>query len=327
MPRHRKGKRYGMESSMLQIGVQTKNVVKDAYPAEGFAMLKRAGFSCADFSLNGYLLNTALYQSKINTFFDRSVQELEEFFTPHKQGAKAAGIQISQMHMPYPVYVPSGTKEVNEYLQKKAAPKSMHVCAFLECPYIVIHGFKLAYFLGSEEQEWAQTERFIDSIAPMAKEMGITICLENLYDGIGGHLIEGPCCDAKKAVERIERINEKYQAEVLGFCFDTGHANLAGIDFEKFITTLGGCLKVLHMHDNDGISDLHQIPFTFTKTRENKSSTDWEGFVRGLRNIRFRGTLSFETAPVLTAFPDVMKQDVLGFIARIGEYLAKSIFP
>lgn len=309
----------------MRIGVQTKNVVNDEHPEEGFAMLKRAGFSCADFSLNGYLLNTDIYQASLNRFFDAPISELERFFTPHKMGAQAAGIAINQMHMPYPVYVPTGEEEVNNYLWREVAPKSMAVCAFLECPYIVIHGLKLARFLGSEEKEWERTENFIDSIAPMAKEMGITICIENLYDGIGGHLVEGPCCDAIKAVERIDRINGKYQAEILGFCFDTGHANLVGIDFEGFITVLGNRLKVLHIHDNDGISDLHQIPFTFTRTRENRSSTDWEGFVRGLKNIDFQGTLSFETAPVLTAFPEVMKEDALGFIARIGMYFAGEI--
>lgn len=307
---------------MIGIGVQTKNVINDDCPEEGFGMLKRAGFSCADFSLNGYLLNTSLYRSELNNFFDKSVQELEHFFAPHKQGAKAAGITINQMHMPYPVYVPKADKEINDYLWNQVAPKSMAVCAFLGCRYIVIHGFKLAHFLGSEELEWQETSKFIDYIAPLAKEMGITICMENLYDSIGGHLVEGPCCNAKKAAERIDYFNDKYGAEVLGFCFDVGHANIVGIDFERFITTLGGRLKVLHIHDNDGISDLHQIPFTFTKTRENLPSTDWDGFIRGIRNIKFDKVLSFETAPVLTAFPEPMKQDVLGFIADIGAYFS-----
>lgn len=310
---------------MVGIGVQTKNVIDDNYPEEGFAVLKQAGFSCADFSLNGYLLNSSLYQGELNDFFDRSVQELEHFFAPHKAGAQAAGIRIQQMHMPYPVYVPTGSRELNEYLWREVAPKSMAVCAYLECPYIVIHGFKLARFLGSEEKEWEQTERFIDSIAPYAKETGIMICIENLYDGVGGHLLEGPCCDAGKAAERIDRINDKYHAEVLGFCFDTGHANLVGLDMEKFITKLGHRLKVLHIHDNDGIMDLHQIPFTFTKTRENKVSTDWDGFIRGLKNIHYDKVLNFETAPVLTAFPEVMKRDVLAFIARIGKYFEGEI--
>ena len=100
---------------------------------------------------------------------------------------------------------------------------------------------------------------------------------------------------------------------------------LFSVDFENFITMLGSRLKVLHIHDNDGIADLHQIPFTFTRTRENKSSTDWEGFIRGLRTIHFDNVLSFETAPVLSAFPKEMRQDVLRFISRTGRYFGERI--
>lgn len=310
---------------MLEIGVQTKNVIYDKNPLEGFLMLKEAGFSCCDFSLNGYLTNKDIYASEPNGFFNRGTEELKEFFTPHKRAAKKAGIRINQMHMPYPVFVPGASVELNSYLWNEVAPKSMEICAFLECPYIVIHGFKLARFLGSEQAEWDETAGFIDSIALFAKEHEITICIENLYDSVGGHIVEGPGCDERKAAQRIDYFNDKYGSEVLGFCFDTGHANLVGIDFEKFTGTLGKRLKVLHIHDNDGISDLHQIPFTFTKTRENMTSTDWEGFVKGLRNINFNGVLSFETAPVLNAFPDEMKADVLSFIAKTGRYFMNSI--
>lgn len=307
---------------MHEIGVQTKNVVTDDRPEEGFALLKQTGFSNADFSLNGYLLNTDLYRSRTNAFFNQTELELERFFKPHREAARAAGITINQMHMPYPIYVPNGRGELNEYLWSVVAPKSMKVCAFFGCPYLVVHGFKLARYLGSEDAEWAETARFLESLAPMAKELGITICIENLYDGIGGHLVEGPCCDARKAVERIDRMNEKYQAQILGYCFDTGHGNIVGLDFECFLATLGDRLKVLHIHDNDGTRDLHQIPFVFARTRENLPSTDWDGFLRGLRAAHFAGVLSFETAPVLTSFPPELKQDALAVIAKIGKYFS-----
>lgn len=310
---------------MTKIGVQTKGVIDDASPGEGFGLLKRTGFSCADFSLNAYLTNISLYQNEKNNFFDKSDAELEKYFSEHKSSARENNIIINQLHMPYPLYVPRGEGWLNDYLWNTVAPKSMKICAFLGCPYIVVHGFKLQRFLGTEELEWQETERFLDSLVPLAKELGITICIENLYTSVAGHLIEGPGCNAKKAAERIDRFNEKYHAEVLGFCFDTGHANLVGLDMEDFITTLGPRLKVLHIHDNDGIADLHQIPFTFTKTRENKVSTDWDGFVRGLKNIHFDKVLSFETAPVLTSFPSEMKEEVLEFIAKIGQYFSGKI--
>lgn len=310
---------------MLEIGVQTKSIVCDEDPAAGFLLMKEAGFSCGDFSLNAYLTNLSLYRQERNDFFDRSEAELEEFFAPHKEGARKAGIRVNQMHMPYPNYVPNGQKKLNDYLWNVVAPKSMKICAFFGCPYIVVHGFKLAKQLGSEEREWQKTESFLHFLAPMAKELGITICIENVYGQSGGHIVEGPCCDARKAVERIDRINEAYGAQVLGFCFDTGHGNLVGLDFRDFIRILGYRLKVLHIHDNDGEGDLHQIPFTFTKTRENTASTDWEGFIRGLKGIGFDGVLSFETAPVLSSFPEGMKKEVLAFIARIGNYFREQI--
>lgn len=91
-------------------------------------------------------------------------------------------------------------------------------------------------------------------------------------------------------------------------------------DFFSFLSALGNRLKVLHIHDNDGRADLHQLPFTFTRTRENVTSTDWEGFLDGLGAICFDGVLSFETAPVLKSFPEAMKDDALSMIAKIGRY-------
>lgn len=309
----------------LSVGVQSKDIVFDECPIEGFEMMRHAGFSSCDFSLNSYLTNTLLYSMEINDFFSQPMPELETFFTPHKEAAATAGVKINQMHLPYPSYIPNAAEETNNYLMRTVAPKSLKICAFFNCPYIVVHGFKLAMELGSEAAEWARTEAFLDSLAPLAKELGITICMENIYTNIGKHIIEGPCCDAKKAAARIDRMNEKYGAEVLGFCFDTGHANLIGLDFEDFITTLGSRLKVLHIHDNDSIGDLHQIPFPFTKSRENISATDWDGFIRGLQKIRFDGVLSFETAPALSSFPMMLKQDVLHFIAQIGNYFMAEI--
>lgn len=310
---------------MLKVGVQTKNAIHHENPGTGFEDLRQAGFSCVDFSLNSYLLNKTLYKKECNTFFDKTDRELEEYFRPMKEAAAAAGIVINQMHMPYPNYVPDGSRQLNDYLRNVMSPKSMRLCHYLDCPYIVIHGLKLARYLGSEQAEWEMTEDYLESLAPLAKELGITMCVENIYTSVGSHIIEGPCCDAVKAAQRIDRMNEKFGAEVLGFCFDTGHANLVGIDFEKFITTLGSRLKVLHIHDNDTVFDLHQIPFTFTKTRENKPATDWDGFIKGLRAIHFDKTLSFETAPVLDSFPQEMRKNVLSFIAGIGRYFAEKI--
>lgn len=53
---------------MLEIGVQSRNVVEDSCPEKGFRLLKNVGFSCTDFSLNSYLTNKDLYEGKVNAF-------------------------------------------------------------------------------------------------------------------------------------------------------------------------------------------------------------------------------------------------------------------
>ena len=97
------------------------------------------------------------------------------------------------------------------------------------------------------------------------------------------------------------------------------------MDFYEFITVLKHRLKVLHIHDNDGIYDLHHLPFTFTRNRENQSTTDWSGFIKALKDIKFDGVLNFETAPVLTSFPEQLKPQVLKFIVDIGKYFISEI--
>lgn len=310
---------------MLETSVQTRHIIDDNNPLPGFMMIKKAGFDCVDFSLNDYLKNKDIYNNTLNSFFGRSLENLFEYFTPIKEAAKEAGIRIHQMHMPYPNYVPTAIPKVNDFLLNEMAPKSMEICNFLDCKYIVVHGIKSREFVGSEEAEWQQTEDFLHHILPIAKKYGIVICIENLYAGNANHFVEGPCCNAVKAVKRIEKINAQYDAEVLGFCFDTGHANLVGIEFESFLMTLGKHVKVLHIHDNDGVKDLHQMPFTFTRTRDNKPSTDWDGFLRALVFCDYRGTLNFETSPIIDSFPDELKEDALHMLSKIGEYFAGKI--
>lgn len=235
------------------------------------------------------------------------------------------GIKINQMRMPYPVCIPDMTPEINDYLIYTVASKCMEICAFFGCPYIVVSGFNAARGLGGDGIAWEWTEKLLESLALMARELKITICIENSCINIGKHIPECSCWNAENVVIYIDHMNEKYDAEILGFCFDTGHATLSGIDFEDFIMKLGEHLKVLHIHDNDGGGDLHQIPFTCVRDGENISSTDWEGFIRGLRKIHFDKVLSFDIASSLSAFPWKMKQDVLRFTAQIGGYFAGEI--
>ena len=65
---------------------------------------------------------------------------------------------------------------------------------------------------------------------------------------------------------------DNYGADYLGICYDSGHGNFlegSGLDWleprkERLIS--------LHLHDNDGASDQHKIPFT--------GIVDWDRLTR-----------------------------------------------
>ena len=46
----------------------------------------------------------------------------------------------------------------------------------------------------------------------------------------------------------------------IGFCLDTGHAVLSGLDLEAKIRAAGGRLLSTHIASNDGLSDRHWLP-------------------------------------------------------------------
>ena len=225
------------------------------------------------------------------------------------------------MHAPYPVFVPGpGREQQNAYTMENVIPKSFLFAGFMEIPYMVIHPWKLQYHLGKE----VETERnfeYFRSLIDMARENDVVICLENLYEGQAGRIVEGVCADPHDAAALIDRLNDAAGEERFGFCLDTGHMNLVGRDSYEMVTTLGHRLKILHIHDNDGIGDLHQMPFTFRTKGVADLGVDWDGFICGLRDIGFDGTLSFETFPCMNSFPTPMKEQALKTIAEIGAYI------
>lgn len=307
---------------MRKIGTQSRLLLGNKAEEKEFKRIKAAGFDCIDFNLDRFLPNNLIYKGEINHFFDRSIEELVTFFGEYYDMALAQGLEYSQAHAPYPLYVP-GREGDREYLHM-VAEKSIAICGALHAPYIVIHPFKLSSSSGKKE-EYRENIDFFKSLIPFSKEHGVKICLENLYESFGGRLCEGVCTDPYQTVEYLDELNRAAGQECFAFCLDTGHANLFGKNMKEMIRILGHRLQVLHIHDNDGVGDLHQLPFTFTKELAGESNTDWNGFLHGLKDVGYRGVLSFETFGALQCFPEELHGSVLRMVADIGRYWASKL--
>lgn len=306
---------------MLKVGVQTKGILPDMPVDKGFQFIKDAGFEKVDLSIDTFLKNSDLYAGNVNRFFDASVEDLLVYFNDYRIAMEKVGISPSQMHAPYPVNV-LGRGKQNEYMQGNVIPKNILIAEFLGVPWMVVHPFKMQYVYG-KDVERAKNIEYFKMLIPLLKQCNVGICFENLYEGIGQRIVEGVCADPDDAIWYLDTLNDYAGEELFGFCLDTGHLQLVKRDPYEFITKLGSRLKVLHIHENDAIGDLHQMPYTFG-TNESEGQV-WDRIYKGLKHIKFDGTLSFETFPTMNSFPKGMSASVLKTICSIGEYMAERI--
>lgn len=306
---------------MNKIGVQSTGSIIQGDIEAGYRRIKEAGFDCVDFNFDEYLHCTMVERGEINAVLDRPVEEVWEDFKMHKRAAAECGLIFEQMHAPFPLRQ-KGADEVNAKMLR-IKKNCIDICARMGGRYLVVHPVTLAYACSKREEHDFNMEMYQELI-PMAKKCGIVICLENMFIDQKAHLTEGACSDFVEAAAWIDELNGIAGEEIFGFCFDVGHANILGKNLYQSVLALGGRLKILHIHDNDGVSDLHTMPYTFARSW-NPAATDWEGFLRGLREIKYEGVINFETFRCMESFPGELHPFVLRLLAEMGRYFSAQI--
>lgn len=302
----------------MNVGVQTKGILPEMGLEEGVALIANAGFERVDFNLDTFLKNSDVYAGKINKFFDADSESLLAYFDEYKKAFEEHGIKPSQMHAPYPILVPT-RGDVTDYMQETVIPKSIAIAGMMEIPWVVMHPFKLQYTYGIDAER-AMNLKYFESLIPLLKAYNVGVCVENLYEAVGGRITEGTCADPQDAVYYVDTLNHLADEELFGCCLDTGHMELTHRDPADYIRQVGKRLKILHIHENDAIGDLHQMPYTFGSKPED--GVDWDDFRKALDEIEFEGTLSFETFPCVNSFPRGAREEVLRTIREIGKEMA-----
>lgn len=302
----------------MNVGVQTKGILPEMGLEEGVALIANAGFERVDFNLDTFLKNSDVYAGKINKFFDADSESLLTYFGEYKKAFEVHGIRPSQMHAPYPILVPA-RGDVTDYMQETVIPKSIAIAGTMGIPWVVMHPFKLQYTYGIDAER-AMNLKYFESLIPLLKAYNVGVCVENLYEAVGGRITEGTCADPQDAIYYVDTLNQLAGEELFGCCLDTGHMELTHREPADYIRQVGKRLKILHMHENDAIGDLHQMPYTFGSRSED--GVDWNDFRKALDEIGFDGTLSFETFPCVSSFPRGAREEGLRTIREIGKEIA-----
>ena len=272
----------------MKIGTEF-NIFNSGYCRYGdkkYIKLKEHGFSCVDFNMSS--TNTEIYTSPLS----------DELLLREKRLAEDAGIEIHQSHGPWRSPPRDGTPEDRAERMEKMK-KSIRAASLLGCTNWVVHPLMPLgaddTVTGNEKGTWDINLRFMRELLPIAKEYGVTICLENMP--------MAKFSMAKPAA--ILNFVGEMGDDNFKICLDTGHAAvLDDLSLCDEVKRLGDKIQVLHIHDNKCGKDLHLMPYFGT--------IDWKAFARSLEDIGFNGVFSLETvAPGKLPDPLFEKSSIL----------------
>jgi len=282
---------------MITTGIESCAYFTKRDYAEGLKKIASHGYDCID------------YRDFTNPnceFYSLEKEEFIKFFKGLKQAADDAGLKIWQMHENL-----SRNDSTAEFRTKNVlmGEKALRAAGILGCKYYVIHPV-LPYGWGKEpdvREALDVTTETILRLLPMAKNEGVSVCLENipLPEGHSFSKIK----DTKEIVRNIDDAS-------VGVCFDTGHCNAMGEDQYESIKMLGKDIFCLHVHDDMNRQDRHLIPY--------QGQIQWKNVIKGLRDIGFGGCVSIETE-VSPQTPEPMREQMRIALAGIARHIAHEI--
>ena len=267
------------------------------------------GLDGIDFDLLSHSVNNE------DDIYRLGADKVREYYSSLRDFAEEKGIKIVQTHGRLIGY--GSTPEGNELFIKNSE-LDMVATAALGAKYSVFHTPAINHIGDRPDNELYQilTDLCV-SILPFAKREGVSVALETHgtakkykkmeFFGVPEHLIEG-----------IRRIKEASPyGDHVCVCVDTGHTNLATKmgypSVGDVIRQLGPLVKVLHLHDNNGLLDQHKMPLT--------GDLDWKDIIAALDEIGFDGYYNLET--MLRHFGDELMVDEANMSVKIMRNLLK----
>lgn len=177
-----------------------------------------------------------------------------------------------------------------------------------------------AEYLILDTQEVADSDilyTVIESNKEMIAASGAAIYIENGYCcSADGHYCCSEFSETWRLSELVDIFNQMCGKDCFGICLNVGYANLVGKNLRVMIEELGDKLGMIHINDNDGIHNQHQLPYTFT-TGRGARSTDWYRIIGALVRSHFDGWLVFDTIGLFKRIPLQLQETMLKLLYQI----------
>ena len=263
-------------------------------------MIADAGFDGIDYSVT----NLKDFPSAFSGNHIEYAKKLRKF-------ADEKGIRFTQAHAPMPY---GSTKEEHVKLRTEQTIMAMEVASILGAEIIVVHPITFGPYKGRHLEAYNMNMDFYRSLLPHAEKLNIKIACENIFQGSEKGIIDGVCSSPEEFNKYIDDIASPYFTA----CLDLGHVEVTGRKAQDVISAIGGeRITALHIHDNDGITDLHKLPGTV--------SMDWNEICKSLAEIDYKGNFNFEPDGYIDAYDDDFLPIALKFLHDTGRYFISVI--
>lgn len=277
--------------------------------------VSEAGFRYLDLSLYTVKADNSLF------FSDNWKENVLDI----KSYAEGLGCTFVQSHSPNTNNLGDRADSYDDAVFKTV--RAVEICGILGIPNIVVHA-GWSSKIRDKEDWFRENKKFFSEIFPVMEKHGVNVLCENsTVRNMGDmyYLISGN--DMREFCEYVDH-------PLFHACWDTGHANCEGNQYEE-ILSLGKELFAVHFNDNRGSGDEHIIPFMGTMNVDE--------VMTALLDIGFKGPLTFECDSALRPYdywqgdrrrfeksrlladpPLALAKEMERFMYKTGEHILKT---
>lgn len=288
----------------MRIGLAINSIIKRFGLEEACRLVKEAGFTHVDLQLTNHSMDEAL-------FYKEDLDKFVDFFKEVKKTVNKYGLIVHQTHFPFGFDEEEVlfTEEFENVLKR-----SIIATGTLGAKYVVVHPVKMqCRYQNNLEKAFNKNYEQLIRFNDLLEEYNVKMALENLFipdEKDNRRYVPTVLTNAKDMNRMLSKLGKNYVT-----VFDTGHCHISNVEpIYDTIVKLGKNLEVLHIHDNNKVFDDHLIPY--------EGSINWEGFIKGMKEIKFNGVYSYE---IVLYDPKEIILQRLKYVVENAKYLISRI--